>query len=144
MSDSADNGKHKIQDPKNIAIALLVLIVIVMGFLLVKNYLKPEGEEETVIRKDAAGGVSVVEVKFDTQDNKFVDIVFNKPIGKGENGEIIGRDQSARKRCVALEKPECPELRGVVQIQHGDRLHNQAECRKPSQTGREAQREDRV
>lgn len=91
MSDSADNGKFRIQDPKNIAIALLVLIVIVMGFLLVKNYLKPDGKKETV-RKDSAVGVSVVEVKFDTQDNKFVDIVFNKPIGKGESGEIIGRD----------------------------------------------------
>jgi hypothetical protein len=87
--DDSTAKKAGFRDPKNIAIALLVLIVLVMGFLLAKNYLPGNGARKILT---GSGGVSVVEVKFDTQDNTFVDIVFNKPIGKSEEGEILGRD----------------------------------------------------
>lgn len=90
MGDSPEN-RHQISDPKNVAIVLLVLIVLIMGFLLVKNNLLDSGGEKPV-RIESGERVSVVEVKFDGKDNRFVDIVFNRPIGKGEKGEILGRD----------------------------------------------------
>ncbi len=88
MDDSSEK-KPGFRDPKNAAIGLLVLIVLIMGLLLAKNYLPGTGAKKVLT---GVGGVSVVEVKFDTQDNSFVDIIFNKPIGKNEEGEILGRD----------------------------------------------------
>lgn len=90
MGDSPDN-KHHISDPKNVAIALLVLIVLIMGFLLVKNNLSDSGDEKPA-RVESGESVSVVEVKFDGKENRFIDIVFNKPVGKDQKGEILGRD----------------------------------------------------
>ncbi len=90
MGNSSDN-KPRFNDPKNIAIALLVLIALIMGFLLVKNNLPISGMKKT-LSAAKGGSVSVVEVKFDDQDNSFVDIIFNKPVGKNEEGEILGRD----------------------------------------------------
>lgn len=87
--DNSTEKKPGFRDPKNVAIALLVLIVLIMGGLLVKDNLSVSGAKKII---SGPGGVSVVEVKFDTQDNTFVDIIFNKPIGKNEEGEILGRD----------------------------------------------------
>ena len=89
MENSSEN-KPRFSDPKNVAIALLVVIVLVMGLLLAKNNLPLTGAEKVLTK--VSGGVSVVEVKFDAQDNTFVDIIFNKPVGKSEEGEILGRD----------------------------------------------------
>ncbi len=90
MGNSPEN-KHQINDPRNIAIALLVLIALIMGFFLVKNNLSDSGDEKPP-SVESARAVSVVEVKFDGKENRFVDIVFNRPIGKDEKGEILGRD----------------------------------------------------
>ncbi len=88
--DNSSENRPAFRDPKNVAIALLVLIVLIMGLLLAKNNLPVTGAKKVLT--GISGGVSVVEVKFDTQDNTFVDIIFNKPIGKSEEGEILGRD----------------------------------------------------
>ena len=88
--DNSTEKKPGFSDPKNVAIALLVVIVLIMGGLLVKDNLPVSGAKKVLT--DVSGGVSVVEVKFDTQDNAFLDIIFNKPIGKSEQGEILGRD----------------------------------------------------
>ncbi|HVY54868.1 MAG TPA: MG2 domain-containing protein, partial [Thermodesulfobacteriota bacterium] len=89
--DNSTEKRTGFRDPKNVAIALLVLIVLIMGGLLVKDNLHRLSGVKKVV-SGPGGGVSVVEVKFDTQDNAFVDIIFNKPIGKSETGEILGRD----------------------------------------------------
>ncbi len=92
MENTEDNGnKPQYKDPKNIAIALLVLIALVMGVFLFKDKLPGEATEKAA-EKPAAGDVSVVEVKFDKENNAFVDIIFNKPVGKDDTGEILGRD----------------------------------------------------
>ena len=92
MESQPDNaGKPQYKDPKNIAIALLVLIALVMGFFLFKDELPGEAPEKAAERP-AAGDVSVVEVKFDKENNSFVDIIFNKPVGKDDTGDILGRD----------------------------------------------------
>ncbi|HML96348.1 MAG TPA: MG2 domain-containing protein [Thermodesulfobacteriota bacterium] len=93
MESRPDNaGKPQYKDPKNIAIALLVLIALVMGFFLLRDKLPAEGPEKTAEQPAASGSVSVVEVRFDKENNSFVDIIFNEPVGKDDTGEILGRD----------------------------------------------------
>jgi uncharacterized protein YfaS (alpha-2-macroglobulin family) len=89
--DNLTGNKPLYRDPKNISIALLVLIVVIMGLMLIKKNL-PTSSVKNALTAVKGGGISVVEVKFDKQDNNFVDIVFNKPIGSSEEGEILGRD----------------------------------------------------
>jgi uncharacterized protein YfaS (alpha-2-macroglobulin family) len=89
MANPTNNSnKELIGDPKNVAIALLVLIVLVMGFLLINNL----RQDKVSIVSTPPGGekVSVVEVKFDKENNEFVDFIFNRPVG--ESGEVLGRD----------------------------------------------------
>ena len=85
-----DNPKHKFGDWKNIAIAALVLLVVIMGFILAKD--KLGGGVKGVATGDKAEGVAVFDVKFDRENQSFVDIVFDKPIGKDREAEILGRD----------------------------------------------------
>ena len=86
MANPTNNSnKELIGDPKNVAIALLVLIVLVMGFLLINNL----RQDKVSIVSPPPGGekVSVVEVKFDKENNEFVDFIFNRPVGEsGESG----------------------------------------------------------
>ena len=93
MENTAGNGKRpQYKDPKNIAIALLVLIALVMGFFLFRGDMSAKGPEKAAEQPTASGSVSVVEVKFDKENNSFADIIFNKPVGKDDTGEILGRD----------------------------------------------------
>ncbi len=93
MESRPDNaGKPRYKDPKNIAIALLVLIALVMGFFLLRDEMPAKGPEKAAEQPSSSGSVSVVEVKFDKENNSFVDIIFNKPVGKDDTGEILGRD----------------------------------------------------
>ncbi|MGH7808434.1 MAG: hypothetical protein ACRENT_10130, partial [Thermodesulfobacteriota bacterium] len=85
-----DNPKHKFGDWKNIAIAALVLLVVIMGFILAKDRLRERGKEAAT--GDKGEGVAVFDVKFDRENQSFVDIVFDKPIGKDREAEILGRD----------------------------------------------------
>ncbi|HWP90845.1 MAG TPA: alpha-2-macroglobulin [Thermodesulfobacteriota bacterium] len=87
---NSDKPKRIFQDWKNIAIAILVIVVVVMGFILGKDRLGG-GVKETGV--DGKGeGVAIFDVKFDRENQSFVDIVFDKPIGKDKEGEILGRD----------------------------------------------------
>ncbi|MEZ4547966.1 MAG: hypothetical protein R3B51_09710 [Thermodesulfobacteriota bacterium] len=73
--------------------------------------------------------MSVVEVKFDKENNSFVDIIFNKPVGKDDTGEILGRDPATitpGKRLVAVEISKRPHVPGLVEVQHGHRLQDKA------------------
>ena len=91
MANSANNSnKELIRDPKIVVISLLVLIVLIMGFLLIKNILQDKAP--AISKYTDSEKVSVVEVKFDKENNEFVDFVFNKPIGENEKGEVLGRD----------------------------------------------------
>lgn len=89
MANSQENNnKALIGDPKNVAIVLLALIVVVMGALLINNVRQ---DRDTLISKSSdSEKISVVEVRFDKENNEFADFVFNKPIG--ETGEVLGRD----------------------------------------------------
>ena len=66
MENTADNGqKPQYKDPKNIAIALLVLIALAMGFFLLRDEMPAKGPEKAAEQPAASGGMSVVEVKYD-------------------------------------------------------------------------------
>jgi hypothetical protein len=49
MENSSEN-KPRFSDPKNVAIALLVVIVLVMGLLLAKNNLPLTGAKKVLTR----------------------------------------------------------------------------------------------
>jgi uncharacterized protein YfaS (alpha-2-macroglobulin family) len=85
-----DNPKHKFGDWKNIAIAALVLLVVIMGFILAKDRLRERGKETAT--GDKGEGVAVFDVRFDRENQGFVDIVFDKPIGRDREAEILGLD----------------------------------------------------
>ncbi|MCL4245825.1 MAG: hypothetical protein KJ002_11965, partial [Candidatus Dadabacteria bacterium] len=73
MESRPDNaGKPQYKDPKNIAIALLVLIALIMGLFLLRGRLPAVGPEKAA-EQPPSGSVSVVEVKFDKENNSFVD-----------------------------------------------------------------------
>jgi len=91
VTDTGDNSNERnIKDPKNIAIFLLLLIALIMGALLAKNYSAERRTDTAQVQKGDAA--SVVEVRYDDRDNRFIDVVFNKPLGEGQEGEILGRD----------------------------------------------------
>lgn len=75
-------------DPRNVAIALLVIILVVMGVHLINNFF--QGRTPVITNGSEGDNVSVVEVKFDKDYNEFADFIFNKQVG--EAGEILGRD----------------------------------------------------
>lgn len=79
-----------VKDAKNIAIVILVVAIVIMGFILSKDKLR-EGEKGAATG-DKGEGVAVFDVKFDRENQSFVDIVFDKPIGKEKEAEILGRD----------------------------------------------------
>ena len=87
-----NSGKPKqiFQDWKNISIAILVIVVVVMGFVLGKDKVGEKVKEAAI--DDKGEGVAIFDVKFDRENQSFIDIVFDKPIGKDKEGEILGRD----------------------------------------------------
>jgi len=87
MNNSVNKEIYK--DPIKISIILLSLIVFIMLILIVNNELRK--------RNDTAKGrlkkyVAISEFIFDSKNRRFIDIKFDKPIGKVENMEILGRD----------------------------------------------------
>ena len=90
MPDSSDNKvKSRLSDPRNIVIAVLALMVLVMGYFIYVREL-PQSPGEPAVK--SGDGVSIVDVRYDDEAMNSVDIVFNEPVGKEVQGEVLGRD----------------------------------------------------
>jgi len=90
----SDKTKRMFDDWKNIAILVLLVAVVIMGFILLRGNLKWGGKEAATGDKGMGKGegVSVFDFKFDSENQGFVDILFTRPVGKDKEGEILGRD----------------------------------------------------
>ncbi|MFQ5738237.1 MAG: alpha-2-macroglobulin [Acidobacteriota bacterium] len=77
-------------DWRNIAIALLSLLVMVLGAMVLSERLP----QLMALEKDEGAGepVSVLDVVLDRERMHFLDIVFDKPLGETKQGEILGRN----------------------------------------------------
>src|SRR5690348_5435668 len=82
-------------DGKNLIIAILAILVLVLGGLLLKGR----------VPKHAGGGkgkttppaVSVLDVAFDRENPRGLNIVFDRPLGEGHVGEVLGKDPAILK-----------------------------------------------
>lgn len=85
-----DTQKHLFfKDPIKVSKLLLSLIVVIMLILIVNNEL---GKRDDAAKGRSKQYVSIADVIFDVKNKRFIDIIFDKPIGKGEKEEILGRD----------------------------------------------------
>ncbi|MGH7890233.1 MAG: MG2 domain-containing protein, partial [Thermodesulfobacteriota bacterium] len=75
---------------KNVAIIALAALVAIMAFIIAKDNLGLQGIKSGT--GDKGDGAAVFDLKFDKENQGLFDIVFDKPIGKGKEGEILGRD----------------------------------------------------
>src|SRR5581483_3987960 len=82
-------------DRKNLTIAALVLVVVVLGGLLLKER-RREGKQPGK-GTPTPGTVSVLDVAFDRETQRGLNIVFDRPLGEGHVGEILGKDPAILK-----------------------------------------------
>ena len=82
-------------DWKNLTIAVLALVVLTLGGILLKDR-SPEGTQ-TGKGTPTPGTVSVLDVAFDRKTQRGLNIVFDRPLGEGHIGEILGKDPAILK-----------------------------------------------
>jgi len=82
-------------DWKNLTIAVLALVVLTLGGILLKDR-SPKGTQ-TGKGTPTPGTASVLDVAFDRETQRGLNIVFDRPLGEGHIGEILGKDPAILK-----------------------------------------------
>ena len=81
-------------DWKNLTIAALAVAVIILASVLLKGR---HSEDKTEKGKPTKENVSVLDISFDRENQRVLNIVFNRPLGEGHIGEILGKDPAILK-----------------------------------------------
>ena len=82
-------------DWKNLTIIVLALVVFTLGGILLKDR-SPE-ETQTGKGTPTAGTASVLDIAFDRETQRGLNIIFDRPLGEDHIGEILGKDPAILK-----------------------------------------------
>ena len=82
-------------DTKNLVITALILAIVILLGLLVHG--RPS--QEAGVRKEysAPETVTVIDVAFDRNNQRALNITFDRPLGEKQVGEILGQDPAILK-----------------------------------------------
>src|SRR5262249_48290583 len=80
---------------KNLAITILTILVLVLSGLLLKTRVPEHAGVDK--GKTTPPPVSVLDIAFDRENPRGLNIVFDRPLGEGHIGEIFGKDPAILK-----------------------------------------------
>jgi uncharacterized protein YfaS (alpha-2-macroglobulin family) len=104
MADAQAEGPSRRTDWRNIAVAILTVVVIALGLVVLRDH-GPQRARVTAAPTATpaptpppeAEPVSILDVRLDRERRRFIDVIFDHPLGKDKLGQVLVRDPMSIK-----------------------------------------------